>query len=82
MAYARSSVFQVFVAGATGATGRRVVQQLRAKGYRVRAGVRDLKKAQSLGFALDPAIELVKADVLEGPGCVPGNVFYHNGLRR
>jgi hypothetical protein len=31
---------QVFVAGATGRTGRRVVQQLRAAGYKVRAGVR------------------------------------------
>lgn len=58
--------FQVFVAGATGNTGRRVVQQLRSKGYRVRAGVRDLKKAQSLGFQLDPMIELVQADVLAG----------------
>lgn len=56
----------VFVAGATGQTGRRVVQQLRAAGYKVRAGVRDLRKAQSLGFALDPAgIELVTADVVK-----------------
>jgi hypothetical protein len=31
---------QVFVAGSTGKTGRRVVQQLRAAGYKVRAGVR------------------------------------------
>jgi hypothetical protein len=31
---------QVFVAGSTGRTGRRVVQQLRAAGYKVRAGVR------------------------------------------
>lgn len=31
---------QVFVAGATGNTGRRVVQQLRAAGYDVRAGCR------------------------------------------
>jgi hypothetical protein len=32
--------WQVFVAGATGNTGRRVVQQLRAAGYKVKAGVR------------------------------------------
>jgi nucleoside-diphosphate-sugar epimerase len=95
------------VAGATGQTGRRVVQQLRAAGYKVRArargagpphgrperqregpprappaahahpspprprsqvraGVRDLRKAQSLGFALDPqGIELVECDVVK-----------------
>jgi nucleoside-diphosphate-sugar epimerase len=37
---ARCIVEQVFVAGSTGNTGRRVVQQLRAAGYKVRAGVR------------------------------------------
>jgi hypothetical protein len=36
----------VLVVGATGATGRRVVAQLRAKGVAVRAGSRDIKKAQ------------------------------------
>jgi len=63
------SISKVFVVGATGQTGRRVVQQLRAAGLRVRAGVRDVRKAQSLGFALDPAgIELVACDVVEdGP---------------
>lgn len=39
-AHAPACHAQVFVAGATGNTGRRVVQQLRAVGYRVRAGVR------------------------------------------
>ncbi|KAF6252548.1 pyridine nucleotide binding protein [Scenedesmus sp. NREL 46B-D3] len=53
----------VFVAGSTGNTGRRVVQQLRAAGYKVRAGVRDARKAQSLGFALDSGISIVEADV-------------------
>eukprot|EP00877_Chromochloris_zofingiensis_P001679 jgi/Chrzof1/11511/UNPLg00445.t1 len=57
---------KVFVAGSTGNTGRRVVQQLRAQGFKVRAGTRDIKKAQSLGFGLDPEIELVKADVTAG----------------
>lgn len=33
-------ITNVFVAGSTGSTGRRVVQQLRAAGYKVRAGVR------------------------------------------
>uniref|UniRef100_A0A383WCG6 NAD(P)-binding domain-containing protein n=1 Tax=Tetradesmus obliquus TaxID=3088 RepID=A0A383WCG6_TETOB len=53
----------VFVAGSTGNTGRRVVQQLRAAGYKVRAGVRDVRKAQSLGFAFDAGISIVEADV-------------------
>ncbi len=56
---------KVFVAGATGQTGRRVVAQLRAAGVAVRAGARDAKKAQSLGFAAAGA-EIVHADVTEG----------------
>lgn len=39
----------VLVVGATGATGRRVVAQLLAKGVAVRAGSRDVKKAQVRG---------------------------------
>ena len=35
-----STVVQVFVAGATGNTGKRVVQQLSAKGIKVLAGTR------------------------------------------
>eukprot|EP00882_Tetradesmus_deserticola_P022492 GHRQ01024407.1.p1 GENE.GHRQ01024407.1~~GHRQ01024407.1.p1 ORF type:complete len:208 (+),score=49.92 GHRQ01024407.1:727-1350(+) len=57
------SITTVFVAGSTGNTGRRVVQQLRAAGYKVRAGVRDVRKAQSLGFGLDSDISIVEADV-------------------
>ena len=38
----------VFVAGATGETGRRTVAALAAAGYRVRAGVRDRAKAEAL----------------------------------
>ena len=34
------NALQVYVAGSTGRTGRRVVQLLRAAGYKVRAGVR------------------------------------------
>ncbi|KAI8476043.1 MAG: hypothetical protein J3K34DRAFT_477309 [Monoraphidium minutum] len=67
---AAPAITKVFVVGATGQTGRRVVQELRAAGFQVRAGVRDLKKAQALGFALDPeGIELVQLDVVkQGPG--------------
>ena len=56
---------KVFVAGATGQTGRRVVSQLRAAGIAVRAGARDLKKADSLGFRAAGA-EIVRADVTDG----------------
>jgi putative NADH-flavin reductase len=56
---------KAFVAGATGQTGRRVVAQLRAAGVAVRAGARDEKKAQSLGFAAAGA-EIVHADVTDG----------------
>ena len=44
----------VLVAGATGRTGRRVVAQLRDRGYRVRAFVRDEERARArLGGDLD-----------------------------
>lgn len=36
----------VFVAGATGQTGKRIVNELLTKGYEVRAGVRDVAKAK------------------------------------
>ncbi|KXZ53376.1 hypothetical protein GPECTOR_7g1272 [Gonium pectorale] len=56
----------VFVAGATGKTGRRVVQQLRAAGFAVRAGVRTRSKALELGLAADPGVTVVEADVTKG----------------
>jgi hypothetical protein len=37
----------VFVAGATGGTGKRIVKELLSKGFQVRAGVRDLQKAKA-----------------------------------
>lgn len=40
----------VFVAGATGQTGSRVVAELRRRGYTVIAGVRSPAKATALGF--------------------------------
>lgn len=56
----------VFVAGATGQTGSRVVAELRRRGYPVIAGVRSPAKAASLGFDRDPGIRIVRADVTEG----------------
>lgn len=59
---------QVFVAGATGNTGRRVVQQLSQQGFTVLAGTRDEKKAQSLGFSQDKNIQTVKFNLFD-PEC-------------
>jgi uncharacterized protein YbjT (DUF2867 family) len=53
---------KAFVAGATGETGRRIVQQLVDRGIPVRALVRDPQTAQSI---LPTGIELVKGDVLD-----------------
>lgn len=52
---------KALVAGATGQTGRRIVQQLVDRGIPVRALVRDLEVARSL---LPAAAELVQGDVL------------------
>lgn len=53
---------KAFVAGATGETGRRIVQQLVERQIPVRAMVRDLDKAKSV---LPDGVELVMADVLQ-----------------
>lgn len=53
---------QAFVAGATGETGRRIVQQLVERNIPVRALVRDLDKARQI---LPEAVELVVGDVLQ-----------------
>ncbi len=37
---------QIFVAGATGRTGARIVRELAKAGFKVRAGVRDVEAAQ------------------------------------
>ncbi|WP_414513295.1 NAD(P)H-binding protein [Nostoc sp. PCC 9305] len=53
---------KAFVAGATGGTGRRIVQQLIARNIPVRALVRDIEKARGI---LSPEAELVVGDVLQ-----------------
>ncbi|KXZ53377.1 hypothetical protein GPECTOR_7g1273 [Gonium pectorale] len=65
-ALAAEVISTVFVAGATGKTGRRVVQQLRAAGFAVRAGVRSRSKALELGLAADPGVTVVEADATKG----------------
>jgi uncharacterized protein YbjT (DUF2867 family) len=52
---------KVFVAGATGETGRRIVQELVSKNITVRAFVRDEQKAKTI---LPEEVELVVGDVL------------------
>ncbi|XP_059665110.1 uncharacterized protein At2g34460, chloroplastic [Cornus florida] len=57
---------KIFVAGATGSTGKRIVQQLLAKGFAVKAGVRDIDKAKTSFSINNPDLQFVKADVTEG----------------
>jgi uncharacterized protein YbjT (DUF2867 family) len=52
---------KAFVAGATGETGRRIVQELVARNIPVRALVRDIQTARAI---LPPDAELVVGDVL------------------
>ncbi|ERN09095.1 hypothetical protein AMTRI_Chr03g48140 [Amborella trichopoda] len=56
---------KVFVAGATGMTGKKIVDQLLSKGFQVRAGVRDVESAKS-SLSSNQNIQIVKADVTEG----------------
>lgn len=53
---------KAFVAGATGETGRRIVQELVKRNIPVRALVRDLQQARAV---LPEAVELVVGDVLK-----------------
>ncbi|MEA5593098.1 NAD(P)H-binding protein [Rivularia sp. UHCC 0363] len=53
---------KAFVAGATGETGRRIVQELMVRNIPVRALVRDIEKARSI---LPEAVDLVQGDVLK-----------------
>lgn len=53
---------KAFVTGATGETGRRIVQELVARNIPVRAFVRDLEKAKDI---LPTNVDLVQGDVLK-----------------
>ncbi|NET32357.1 MAG: SDR family oxidoreductase [Cyanothece sp. SIO1E1] len=53
---------KALVAGATGQTGRRIVELLVQRGISVKALVRDLEKAQEI---LPPEVELTVGDVLQ-----------------
>lgn len=54
---------KIFVAGATGSTGKRIVEQLLAKGFAVKAGVRDLEKAKSTFPGNNPDLQFVSIRV-------------------
>jgi uncharacterized protein YbjT (DUF2867 family) len=58
----------VLVVGATGGTGQQVVKQAQAKGYTVRAVVRDESKARDL---LGGAVQYVVADVRQPASLLP-----------
>ncbi|KAK9797819.1 hypothetical protein WJX73_002081 [Symbiochloris irregularis] len=57
----------VFVAGASGKTGRKVVEYLASQGIAVRAGVRDIDKARASGLDKPGGVTLVNGDVTAGP---------------
>jgi len=60
-----SDMKTVFVAGATGQTGSRIVKELLTEGYRVRAGVRNVEKAKQ-SLPANDNLEFVLADVTKG----------------
>lgn len=57
---------KIFVAGATGSTGKRIVEQLLDRGFAVKAGIRDIDKAKTTFSGNNPDLQFVKADVTEG----------------
>jgi FlaA1/EpsC-like NDP-sugar epimerase len=58
----------VLVVGATGGVGKRVVDELRKRGYRTRALVRNLEKAKQL---LSSEVEIVMADIMQAATLLP-----------
>lgn len=53
---------KVFVAGSTGRTGKKIVEQLLAKGFAVRAGALDLEKAR-ISLPLGSSLDIVSGDM-------------------
>jgi len=55
---------KIFVAGATGNTGKRIVEQLLTKGFAVKAGVRDVDKAKSTLPEGNPLLQIVSTPLI------------------
>lgn len=66
---------KIFVAGATGSTGKRIVEQLLAKGFQVKAGVRDVDKAKNTLSHENPALQIVSF-----LGCLKRNKHSENSI--
>ncbi len=71
----------VFVTGASGYIGGRLVQRLLAAGYRVRCAAREPRKLESRPWVTSPDVEVVRCDVSDGAtlsrsmaGC--GSAYY------
>lgn len=56
---------KIFVAGSSGRTGKKIVQQLLSKGFAVRAGAVDLDKARS-NLPTDPGVDIVSRQNVMG----------------
>lgn len=50
---------KIFVAGASGNTGKRIVEQLLGRGFAVKAGVRDIDKAKTTFAGNNPDLQFV-----------------------
>lgn len=55
---------KIFVAGATGNTGKRIVEQLLTRGFAVKAGVRDVDKAKTSLPGGNPDLQIVSNQLL------------------
>ena len=54
---------KIFVAGASGSTGKRIVEQLLARGFAVKAGVRDVSKAKTTLSPGNPDLQIVSLSI-------------------
>ncbi len=75
----------IFVTGATGYIGGRLVPQLLAEGYRVRAAARNPVKLRTRPWAEHPSVELVAADAFDSDsmreamqGCAAAYYLVHS----
>lgn len=57
---------KIFVAGSTGKTGKRIVEQLLSKGFEVRAGALDIERARS-SLPQDPNVQIVSLKTTNFP---------------